>query len=190
MARSFPADVKLQNFYTEQFHKENATRLRWVTDLKRGVAQSAPRRVRGSNVPDGLPTIHPMVYARDKKLEEQREMENLREIARSKQSMEEMFEAPRQEREQLFDGFTKEGRGRYLYLKNRHEVIPEDKFSFPLLSSWDYGWKLNDSSVPTRPRHARTRKIADTFYTRNRVPTLGDPTLGVKFEKCKTSINF
>ena len=134
--------------------------------------------------------MNPMVFARDKKKEEAAEMERLRQTARDQQSMEEMFEAPRREREKLFDGFTKEGRGRYLYLKNRHEVIPEDKFSFPMISSWDYGWKLKDAHVLSRPRYARTRKIADTFYTRNRVPSLEDPTLGMTFEKAKTSVNF
>ena len=118
------------------------------------------------------------------------EMEKLRQTAREQQPLEEMFEAPSSEKEQLFKGFTKEGRGRYLYLKNRHEVSPEDKFSFPMLSSWEYGWKLKEARAPVRPKYARTPKIKDTFYTRNRVPTLGDPTLGLGFDKAMTTLNY
>lgn len=35
-----------------------------------------------------------------------------------------------------------QGRGRSLYLQRRGHMKPEDKFSFPLLSSWEYGWRL------------------------------------------------
>merc|ERR1711860_287110 len=76
--------------------------------------------------------------------------------------------------EKLYDGFTKEGKGRYQYLSQRCEKSPEDKFSFPILSSWEYGWRLGDvikKDEIKKPKNGRTRIVADTFYTRTGIPT-------------------
>ena len=78
-------------------------------------------------------------------------------------------------RELLYDGFTKEGRGRYQYLQARYQCIPEEKYHFPLLSSWEYGWRLGDVirvDEASKPAQGRTRIVADTFYTRTGIPTL------------------
>lgn len=75
----------------------------------------------------------------------------------------------------LYDGFTREGKGRYQYLNARYEKIPEKKYYFPLLSSWDYGWRLNDvikKEDIKKPEYGRTRIVSDTFYTRTGVPDL------------------
>lgn len=45
-----------------------------------------------------------------------------------------------------------QGKGRRLYLQRRGQIRPEEKFDFPLLSSWEYGWRLGegDSRLPGR----------------------------------------
>lgn len=45
-----------------------------------------------------------------------------------------------------------QGKGRRLYLQRRGQIRPEEKFDFPLLSSWEYGWRLgeSDSLLPGR----------------------------------------
>lgn len=73
-------------------------------------------------------------------------------------------------RDSLYDGFTKEGKGRYQYLRHRYCIIPEKKFPFPILSSWDYGWRLDDvikKEEIKKPTYGRNRIVEDTFYTRN-----------------------
>jgi len=73
----------------------------------------------------------------------------------------------------LYDGFTKEGKGRYQYLQQRYQRIPEDKYQFPVLSSWEYGWRLKDvinTEDIHKPAAGRTRIVADTFYTRTGIP--------------------
>ena len=75
----------------------------------------------------------------------------------------------------LFDGLSKEGKGRNQYLKYRKNLAPEEKFEFPLVSSWEYGWRLSDvvkKEDIKKPPFGRTQKIRDTFYTRNGVPDL------------------
>ena len=70
----------------------------------------------------------------------------------------------------LFDGFTKEERGRYQYLRARTAANPEDKYEYPLLSSWEYGWKLNDVAQTFKtPAHGRSKIVEESFYRRNGV---------------------
>ncbi|XP_007500031.2 LOW QUALITY PROTEIN: protein ATP6V1FNB [Monodelphis domestica] len=45
----------------------------------------------------------------------------------------------------LYQGISHEGKGRLLYLRERWQQKPEDKFRFPVLSSWDYGWCIGDA---------------------------------------------
>jgi hypothetical protein len=70
----------------------------------------------------------------------------------------------------LFDGFSKEEKGRYQYLKARKSDNPEDKFEYPLLSSFEYGWKLKEVAPTYKtPAHGRTKIVEDTFHRRNGV---------------------
>lgn len=83
-------------------------------------------------------------------------------------------------KEKLYDGFTKEGKGRYQYLCSRNKKGPEEKFAFPLLSSWEYGWRLGDvikKEEIKKPPYGRTRIVADTFYTRTGIPA--NPSVSV-----------
>lgn len=42
----------------------------------------------------------------------------------------------------LFQGISHDGQGRILYLKERHQLIPEKKYKYPMVSSWNYGWHV------------------------------------------------
>lgn len=127
-----------------------------------------------------------MEFARKQKREEDLAVQKIIEKARKEQKQEIMFKPPRRLKDQLYDGFTKEEKGRYQYLKCRKEVIPEQKYSYPLVSSMVYGWKTGEQSAPARPRYARSTLIHNTFYTRNKIPTMEDPNTGFTFERSKT----
>uniref|UniRef100_A0A3Q4HC77 Si:ch211-193l2.10 n=1 Tax=Neolamprologus brichardi TaxID=32507 RepID=A0A3Q4HC77_NEOBR len=53
-----------------------------------------------------------------------------------------------------------------LYLHRRGHIKPEEKFNFPLLSSWDYGWRLGTMETPSS---ARSSLVKNTFYAKNGV---------------------
>ena len=182
MARNYPADVKLQHFYEEQYAKEDGARLDWYYANKRGQAPGkgggSGSRQAQSAINDGLPRINPMEYALKVKKKEDQHLKEIIQEARKKYSKEEMRPADRSTKDKLYEGFTKEGRGRYAYLQDRHRIIPEKKFTFPTLSSMKYGWKLDESFQLKRPDFARTRLIKDSFYKRNGVPDLDDVTHG------------
>ena len=42
----------------------------------------------------------------------------------------------------LYNGISHDGQGRIKYLHSRNHRIPETKYNFPILSSWEYGWGL------------------------------------------------
>ena len=70
----------------------------------------------------------------------------------------------------LFDGFTKEEKGRYQYLLARKQIPPENKFEFPITSSWELGWRQKESiSEFAAPTHGRNKIVRDTFYRKNGV---------------------
>lgn len=51
-----------------------------------------------------------------------------------------------------------QGKGRTLYLHRRGHIKPEEKFNFPLLSSWDYGWRLGTMESQSPPCGVETVK--------------------------------
>ncbi|XP_073325089.1 protein SPMIP1 [Pagrus major] len=73
-------------------------------------------------------------------------------------------------RHALYQDSSHHGKGRRLYLQRRGQMRPEEKFDFPLLSSWEYGWRLGDYTLDYRtPSRAKSSVVKDTFYTRNGV---------------------
>uniref|UniRef100_A0A8C0GD22 Sperm microtubule inner protein 1 C-terminal domain-containing protein n=1 Tax=Chelonoidis abingdonii TaxID=106734 RepID=A0A8C0GD22_CHEAB len=56
--------------------------------------------------------------------------------------LKEMRPATSKTKHLLYQGISREGQGRHLYLQERKLKNPEDKFHYPVLSSWEYGWRL------------------------------------------------
>ncbi len=142
----------------------------------------------GSYVLRGMPRINPMEFAIQKKREEDANLQRVISQAKARYTTEEMRKVDLRSKSLLFDGFTREGKGRYQYLQRRHNTIPEKKYTFPVLSSWEYGWRLDETDGPRKPPHARTKLITDTFYTRSGVPTLQDPTKRPNFDRTYTVV--
>ncbi|XP_055365164.1 protein ATP6V1FNB [Betta splendens] len=81
-----------------------------------------------------------------------------------------MRPASPQTRHTLYQDSSHHGRGRSLYLQRRGRIRPEERFQFPLLSSWEYGWRLGDYSLNYRtPSCARSPVVKNAFYARNGV---------------------
>ena len=189
MSRTYPADVKLQSFITEQYGREAIARLEFHKEKKQGNVRSAGtyrRRQQGGPLINGLPAINPNTFGRQMVREERERLALIAEEAKKFQTTEEMRPPPEVLKESLYDGFTKEEKGRYRYLNARKRDIPETKYHFPQLSSWVYGWKLDEEFKLHRPEYARTRLIQDSFFARNNVPDLQNPTQGYTVEKAKT----
>lgn len=86
-----------------------------------------------------------------------------------------MIPAQPETKQKLYEGISHHGQGRYRYMRERNIEDPEQKFPFPVLSSWDYGWRLGDvesKESSKKGEHIRIRTIEDTFYRRKGIPDL------------------
>jgi len=91
MARSFPADSKLQHFFEEQYDKETTARLRFHSDTKSGrTRRSAADEAAARAAMAGMPKINPFEFAVRQKHEEDLAMKEIVERARAKRETEEM----------------------------------------------------------------------------------------------------
>ncbi|XP_059800198.1 protein ATP6V1FNB [Hypanus sabinus] len=161
-------DARSQKCWAELIDKESSTRVVWrekywdkqlivpdTTAKKQSKLFKLPAK---DNI---LPAIHTPKQQEGRKKPVQGTPVKIEPI-------QEMRPVTPQIRSLLYDGFTKEQKGRHLYLKKRMAKPPEEKFHYPLLSSWTYGWRLGDVMEELRlPAHGRLRTLNDTFYSRN-----------------------
>ncbi|KAK2821543.1 hypothetical protein Q7C36_020886 [Tachysurus vachellii] len=156
-----------QNSYQELIMKEVYTRLNWKMKYgKEYPVRFASRKSKTLN-PTVAPkvTLPPVVKAPKKKKEEEAPV---RQRALSEAPL--MRPVSPQSRETLYNGLSKEGKGRSQYLKRRMEKMPEERFEYPLLSSWEYGWRLGDYWHDYKsPLKGRSAVVRSTFYARNGV---------------------
>lgn len=193
MARNYPANTQIQKFLEESYNKERDTRLQWFYKLKDSNGQLATSkqsevaRRKIQNAPKPAEDIFkklPEDYAPPKFNKVKSDFNAFPDLSNAEgklqQLVAEMRPASAGTKEKLYDGFTKEGKGRYQYLCSRNKKGPEEKFAFPLLSSWEYGWRLGDvikKEEIKKPPYGRTRIVADTFYTRTGIPA--NPSVSV-----------
>jgi len=82
MSRNFPVDTKMQHFFAEQYESETNARLKFREDLKAGKTN---QNFTTKSYATGLPSIDPMVFALNKKREEDETRRLIIEEARAKQ---------------------------------------------------------------------------------------------------------
>jgi len=179
MARNPYANTQMQNFWKESVEKEATARLMSFAKM-RGQSRAKPRQLEvfRKKIEDNKPS--------DALLERLPPISGEQRFNRTKadfnapmgldRALTMPIDAPEMRpvesvvKSTLYDGFTKEGKGRYMYLHQRYETIPEQKFAFPTCSSWDYGWRLGDvikKEDIKKPKYGRNKIVEDTFYTRN-----------------------
>ncbi|ROI15567.1 hypothetical protein DPX16_2514 [Anabarilius grahami] len=166
-----------QNFYRELILKEAYTRLAWkMKQSKEYPTTFTSRRSKSIglfNPPSASKlTLPPVVQTQEK----QSEAPAI--VRRSLSEAPLMRPVSPQTRAALFQGFSHEGKGRHQYLRKRAQKGPEEKFDYPILSSWDYGWRLGDYAIDCKtPASGRSGIVRNTFYARNgifNIPTATD----------------
>uniref|UniRef100_A0A8C5CB34 Si:ch211-193l2.10 n=1 Tax=Gadus morhua TaxID=8049 RepID=A0A8C5CB34_GADMO len=132
--------TQMQNCYREQITKETMTRLAWRSRYAKEYPLSSKTPAPAPPGPPPRTSAPPL-----------------------------MRPPSPQTREVLYQGSSHYGTGRGLYLRRRGQMRPEEKFEFPLISSWEYGWRLGDFSVCGSPANGRSAVVKNTFYCRNGV---------------------
>lgn len=191
MGARAPIDAQYTRFLVESYDKERDARLRmWSKSYKPEVdtvESSQMMKVLRKKVLGGCPVPNAEILAvkdlkpknfnrRVKNYEDESILERAGRSSLADAVIKtDMYPVPSRVRNKLYDGFTKEEKGRYRYLNLRKLTAPETRFRLPVVTSWDYGWRLRDSIKPGEvkfSKFARTRLVQDTFYTRNYVPSL------------------
>ncbi|XP_068109844.1 protein SPMIP1 [Hyperolius riggenbachi] len=160
-----------QNCWKEVIEKETLTRMTWKMKYNKehpNQSQAEPTMKKReifipqpvTTLPPLISTPQPLVSRTDQSDHDQMDI----------MSLAEMRPVTPHTSKLLYDGFSKEGKGRSMYLKTRKQYGPAEKYPHQILSSWDYGWRMGDMMKEFKsPVHGRSRIVKDTFYSRNGV---------------------
>lgn len=165
-------DTQRQNFWKESINKEAYVRLAWHARYSKEFARdkfvAAKPRGEGLKI-NALQALKQEMEEKEKEKKEKTTQKQLEEKAKADPNslLVEMRPVSRDTRELLYDGFSALGGGRYAYLQQRKQKAPEVKYEFPITSSWEIGWRLQDCVKQQKACCGRTRVIKDTFYRRN-----------------------
>ncbi|XP_053544953.1 protein ATP6V1FNB [Bombina bombina] len=158
-----------QNCWKELIEKEQFTRLSWKQKYTTEHPLNPPQTIRKRRelfIPRAETILPPLVNVPKKA--EQKMPDEESHAHPGKETLVEMRPATPHASHALYDGFSKEGKGRYMYLRMRKQLGPEEKYPHPILSSWDYGWRLGEVVKEFKfPIHGRSKIVRDTFYSRN-----------------------
>ncbi|XP_067837748.1 protein SPMIP1-like [Heptranchias perlo] len=158
MERKLNMDTQMQNFWKESITKEELLRLCWVQRFQADPSK-LPVRGREQKKLFALPHID---LSRLKESEQKKEEGSAEEAKQEEPkvgdggekvgtvSLSYMRPVTPKVRALLYDGFSKEEKGRHQYLKARTNKGPAEKYQFAITSSWDYGWKLGEWLSPAR----------------------------------------
>ncbi|CAG5117889.1 unnamed protein product [Candidula unifasciata] len=175
MARNPYANTQMQSFWKETVEKEAAARLLAFRKQKgqpRNTARQLEvfrKKILDSKPSDAVLELPPISSHKKKT-----DLDDSN--CADKWAPETLLNAPEMRpvtpevRKTLYNGFTKEGKGRHVYLHHRYEKDPEEKYTFPTCTSWEYGWKLGEvikKDDIKKPKYGRYRIVENTFYTRN-----------------------
>lgn len=93
-------------------------------------------------------------------------------------------DVPKEEKDIIYDGISRDFQGRWKYLDIRKKYKPEQKYDFPVTSSMNYGWRLYDEcnkinrsqfgdiwndSQTTPSKYAIKNLVMNNFYRDNGV---------------------
>lgn len=154
MARPLNMDTLQQNFWKEEYLKEIILRFGWHQKygalVKAKQEQHRERRKAAMETTLTLPSLQiqrnvkPMTPPKSlaaaalTKTPKEREPSGLDPLVLEA----EMRPVPREVHNLLYQGISHEDEGRYRYLKTRMLLAPEDKYTFPLTSNFNYGWQM------------------------------------------------
>uniref|UniRef100_A0A672HLH8 Si:ch211-193l2.10 n=1 Tax=Salarias fasciatus TaxID=181472 RepID=A0A672HLH8_SALFA len=139
-----------QNGYREQIKKEMLTRLAWKS--------------RYAN------STHPAVIPVPERAAARLHSPQLRPLDLTQQPAPPLMRPASPQTKQTLLNVFFQGKGRRLYLQRRGHIKPEERFAFPVLSSWEYGWRLGDYTLDYKtPSSAKSSVVKNTFYAKNGV---------------------
>ncbi|KAI3382529.1 hypothetical protein SNEBB_010965 [Seison nebaliae] len=168
-------DVRTQNAWNELINKESVTRVQWHLTKKGKQEEKLPNLNNELEIKkylDDRSKLYRTSSLNDVKYPPKPKSkafvppssEQLKILKETK----DMLDVNCEQKQLLYEGLSQEQKGRYQYLHNRSRNKPEERYNFPVLSSMEYGWKINENAEQSKgPHYARSKIIEDSFYRRN-----------------------
>jgi len=185
MSQSRHYDVRASQMMRESFVKEKRKRYEWKESVGRAYERANERidardtKQRNEimiqrSVPQNLPgagLILPVINYPKKKESEimknirlQRQLEEKYGNAQTV-NINNMKKVDPALRKSMYNGLSHNEEGVYRYLQTRKHVIPEEKYTSPIVSSWEYGWNLWPHMHKFGgSEHARNKVVQQSFY--------------------------
>ncbi|XP_014778279.1 protein ATP6V1FNB [Octopus bimaculoides] len=177
MARTNFANIK---FWEDSIAKEQTLRLAWhrkrrqdeLTKVKETEKCQASDMLRKKLMfATGDPNLEKKTEEAVAKKAETKPQEETPEL--ETKQFELMLPIDKETKDILYDGVSRDGKGRAKYLKQRYIENPEDKFIFPPTSGMEYGWNIAELSKSfniNKSLHGHRCILRDTFYRKNGIP--------------------
>ncbi|GBM53119.1 hypothetical protein AVEN_14925-1 [Araneus ventricosus] len=162
MAREKMFDPAFQKTFTEAIHKENDIRMKW--NLKYGHRYRAASGVKWDEDPESSDEEGDIICLFDSQPEKSMPSKeerawpastttDTRTVPRVEQPPAVMKPVDKESKQLLYHGISHDGEGRALYLNHRYKKTPMDRFHFPIVSSWEYGWDYGQNESFYCPKH-------------------------------------
>uniref|UniRef100_A0A8D2LUV7 ATP6V1F neighbor n=1 Tax=Varanus komodoensis TaxID=61221 RepID=A0A8D2LUV7_VARKO len=144
MARPLNMDTLQQNFWKEEYLKEVMLRFGWHRKygalVKAKQESQRERHKRGVGATLQLPSVQAPPPVKPSSPPQAPAPGRLPREP-------EMRPAPREVRALLYQGISHENEGRSCYLKTRLLLPPEDKYTFPVTTNFNYGWQMGENQL-------------------------------------------
>ncbi|XP_042902592.1 protein SPMIP1-like [Parasteatoda tepidariorum] len=151
MARDKMFDPAFQKAFTEAIHKETDVRMKW--NLKYGSRFRRSDAVKWDEDPDGDDDEEQVSDDSERKkltsklppTKEERAWPATKPpvsttIPRVNQPPRVMKPVSPQCRKLIYQGISHDGEGRRMYLNQRYRERPMERYYYPIVNSWEYGW--------------------------------------------------
>ncbi|XP_038609163.1 protein ATP6V1FNB [Tachyglossus aculeatus] len=179
MARHLNMDTQRQNFWKEEYLKEMLLRFGW--QRKYGAAVRAKQRARvqareglklPTIAPKGLPKV-PSPPKAPTPLPPKAPVPKPTGPVCPSPPDGEMYPVPPAIRTLLYHGVSHDQQGRVCYLAARAATRPEERYLYPLTTSFVYGWQLGPTVKGALPSNKLCR--IETFFRKNGAFSVLDP---------------
>uniref|UniRef100_A0A6I8PAI0 Sperm microtubule inner protein 1 n=1 Tax=Ornithorhynchus anatinus TaxID=9258 RepID=A0A6I8PAI0_ORNAN len=172
MARHLNMDTQRQNFWKEEYLKEMLLRFGW--QHKYGAAIRAKQKT-WTQAREGLrlPTIAPEGPPKAPFPPKAPTPLPPKAPAPKAPPQGEMYPVPPAIRALLYQGLSHNQQGRVRYLAARAATRPEERYLYPLTTSFVYGWQLGPTVKGALPSNKLCR--IDTFFRKNGAFSVLDP---------------
>ncbi|CAH8541440.1 unnamed protein product [Schistosoma rodhaini] len=185
MSRLYPADTRSQKVLEELYEKETISQLNWflkcqqAKNIHHDNTSVRPSTIVDTSLPKTSLKSLPKSNTEDKEdlAEQSNEIHLTDNVIKEQNHIDaielDMYKPSNDVLKLLYDGISKEGKGRSRYLHDRYKLNLEDKFQFPVLSSMEYGWghaDLISKSTAQSRKFGRQCVIEDSFCRRTGIP--------------------